>query len=132
MGAFANNGNISVVKVVSGQDRFTNVLQFNVATPATGSNVQTRIENVKTLAGKKATLSFWTYGTNGAKVFDVKLRQFFGSGGSVLVDTPTQQVAMTYTDLQGLSSAILVRNQANFVHLQNLKGQVKQLPRRLG
>ena len=45
--------------------------------------------------------------------------------GFFWVDKTNNQVAMTYTDLQGLSSAILVRNQANFVHLQNLKGQVK-------
>jgi len=40
------------------------------------------------------------------------------------LDTANNQVAMTYTELQGLSATILARGQVNFVKLQDLKSQV--------
>jgi len=40
-------------------------------------------------------------------------------------DKANDQVAMTYTDLQGLSGAILARGQVNFAKLQGLKAKVK-------
>ena len=45
--------------------------------------------------------------------------------GFFWLDSINNKVPMTYTELQGLSGAILVRNQANFIHLQDLKAQVK-------
>jgi len=44
--------------------------------------------------------------------------------GFFWLDTANNQVAMTYTDLQGLSGAILARSQINFIKFQSLKGQV--------
>ena len=41
------------------------------------------------------------------------------------MDKANNQVDMTFTDLQGLSSAILVRSQINFVKLQGLKTDVR-------
>ena len=45
--------------------------------------------------------------------------------GFFWLDKANNQVAMTYTQLQGLSGAILVRNQGNFVKFQGLKAKVK-------
>lgn len=41
--------------------------------------------------------------------------------GFYWMDKNNNQVAMTFSDLQGLSGAILMRGQANFVKLQGLK-----------
>ena len=46
--------------------------------------------------------------------------------GFYWIDSLNNKVPMTYTDLQGLANAILVRNQANFDKYQSLKNQVKQ------
>lgn len=40
-----------------------------------------RIESARTLSGRKATLTFWTYCTTGKNIA-VSLRQYYGSGGS--------------------------------------------------
>jgi len=45
--------------------------------------------------------------------------------GFFWLDKANNQVAMTYAQLQGLSGAILTRNQANFVKFQGLKAKVK-------
>jgi len=45
--------------------------------------------------------------------------------GFFWLDSLNNQVPMTYTQLQGLSGAILARGQANFVKLQSLKAKVK-------
>ena len=44
--------------------------------------------------------------------------------GFFWLDKANNQVAMTYAELQGLSGAILTRNQANFIKFQGLKTQV--------
>jgi len=44
--------------------------------------------------------------------------------GFFWLDTANNQVPMTYVELQGLSGAILTRNQVNFVKYQSLKAQV--------
>lgn len=46
--------------------------------------------------------------------------------GFFWLDKNNNQVSMTYADLQGLSQAILVRNQQNFVKYQDLKNKAKQ------
>jgi len=43
--------------------------------------------------------------------------------GFFWLDKANNQVAMTYAELQGLSGAILTRNQANFIKFQGLKTQ---------
>ena len=45
--------------------------------------------------------------------------------GFFWLDKANNQVAMTYVQLQGLSGAILTRNQTNFIKFQGLKSQVK-------
>ena len=45
--------------------------------------------------------------------------------GFFWLDKTNNQVAMTYAQLQGLSGAILTRNQANFIKFQGLKAKVK-------
>ena len=45
--------------------------------------------------------------------------------GFFWLDKANNQVAMTYAELQGLSGAILTRNQTNFIKFQGLKSQVK-------
>ena len=45
--------------------------------------------------------------------------------GFFWIDKANNQVTMTYAELQGLSGAILTRNQTNFIKFQGLKSQVK-------
>ena len=45
--------------------------------------------------------------------------------GFFWIDKANNQVAMTYTQVQGLSGAILTRNQVNFIKFQGLKARVK-------
>ena len=45
--------------------------------------------------------------------------------GFFWIDKANNQVTMTFTQLQGLSGAILTRNQTNFIKFQGLKYQVK-------
>ncbi len=44
--------------------------------------------------------------------------------GFFWIDKANNQVAMTYAQLQGLSGAILTRNQTNFIKFQGLKAKV--------
>jgi len=44
--------------------------------------------------------------------------------GFFWLDKANNQVAMTYAELQGLSGAILARNQTNFIKFQTLKAKV--------
>lgn len=66
------------------------------ATGAGDLQLYQRIENVRTLAGKKVTLTFHalkTGTTGGTSVpIDIKLTQVFGTGGSTSVETVTKRV----------------------------------------
>jgi hypothetical protein len=54
------------------------------------------VEDVRTLAGQTATLSFWAKGTNPSTgVVNLAARQNFGSGGSAQVNTDIGSVALT-------------------------------------
>lgn len=49
--------------------------------------IEQRIESVRTLSGKKATVTFWAcMPIGGGTPRAIQLRQFFGSGGSAVVD----------------------------------------------
>jgi hypothetical protein len=63
---------------------------------ATNGNVQLlqHIENVRTLAGKKVTLSFWAKATSALKL-GVAYTQGFGSGGSPSVDVSASTGVVT-------------------------------------
>jgi hypothetical protein len=56
-----------------------------------------RVEGVKTLNGKKATLSFKASANLAGKKVGVELRQSFGSGGSAAIALPPQAVNITTT-----------------------------------
>lgn len=57
-------------------------LRFNA-----GTYVSYKIEDVRTLAGKKATLSFWSKSGASKTLYNLYLRQHFGTSGSAYVDT---------------------------------------------
>jgi hypothetical protein len=70
---------------------------LRLARTATGTGsmaLQHRIEGVRTLAGSRATLTFWAKGTNG-KTVDVEARQNFGFGGSEEEVSLISQIALT-------------------------------------
>jgi hypothetical protein len=46
------------------------------------TNVQQRVEDVRTLAGQTATISFWAKAASGTPSIAVEIEQNFGSGGS--------------------------------------------------
>jgi hypothetical protein len=58
-----------------------------------------RIESVRVLSGKTATISFWARAASGTPKVSVMLAQFFGSGGSpsTQVDTYAGQVTLSTT-----------------------------------
>ncbi len=58
------------------------------------SNLVQRIEQVKTLSGQKVTFSFWAKGTSSGDIL-VNTRQFFGSGGSVPVQSTFIPITLT-------------------------------------
>jgi hypothetical protein len=64
---------------------------------ATGDYVQfaQKIEDVRTLAGQTATVSFWAKATAGTPKIAVTLRQNFGSGGSPSAQVNTNYGAIT-------------------------------------
>ncbi len=85
------------------------------------------IENVRRLAGKTVTVSFWAWTTSGTPKIGVGLRQYFGTGGSpsALVDlnaTPvtlsTGQVRYTATiTLPSISGKTLGTNSDHYTRL---------------
>ena len=74
---------------------------FLQAVVASGSDVNTqniiiqRIEDVRTLAGQTATVSFWAKATSGTPKIGANLRQEFGSGGSGAVDVNGQSATLS-------------------------------------
>ena len=74
----------------------TYALRFNA-----GTYVSYKIEEVRTLAGKKATLSFWSRSSASKTLYNLYIRQYFGTGGSTLVDTPFSST--TFNNTTGLT-----------------------------
>ena len=66
-----------------------------------GTYVSYKIEDVRTLAGKKATLSFWSRSGASKTLHNLFIRQYFGTGGSGLVDTPFSPI--TFNNTTGLN-----------------------------
>lgn len=58
------------------------------------SNFQQKIEQVETLAGQKATLSFWAKGAVGGDIL-VSLLQDFGTGGNPIVQSNFNKITLT-------------------------------------
>lgn len=58
------------------------------------SNFQQKIEQVETLAGEKATFSFWAKGAVGGDIL-CSLLQDFGSGGDPIVQTNFTKITLT-------------------------------------
>jgi len=58
------------------------------------SNFQQKIEQVDTLAGQKATLSFWAKGAVGGDIL-VSLLQDFGTGGNPIVQSNFTKITLT-------------------------------------
>jgi hypothetical protein len=68
--------------------------QSVAGTTASFSNFSTRVEDVRTLAGQTATLSFWAK-ADSSRSIPVGIGQNFGSGGSGGVYPATTSVSMT-------------------------------------
>jgi hypothetical protein len=68
-------------------------------TGTNGAGVYNRMEDVRTLAGQTATVSFWAKASSGTPSVLVNLAQLFGSGGSSTViispSTPSTATAIT-------------------------------------
>ena len=69
-------------------DYFCRTVVSSVAGAGNSSNLQQRIENVRTFAGQQATISFWAK-ADAAKPISVELIQSFGFGGSPSADVNT-------------------------------------------
>ena len=85
-----------------GDEEATNAAAVAVTGSATSSAfslLAQNIENVRRLANKTVTVSFWAYATAGTPNLGVGLRQFFGTGGSPssLVDINASKVTLSTT-----------------------------------
>jgi hypothetical protein len=83
------NGNTFIQIAISGQSG-SNYASYN-----------TRIEDVRTLAGQTATISFWARVTSGTPVIYTTLTQRFGTGGSpssaIVTTNASQTLSTTWT-----------------------------------
>jgi hypothetical protein len=59
------------------------------------TNVQQRIEDVRTFAGQTVTVSFWAKANSGTPKIAAEFAQNFGSGGSAQVNTYAGQVTLS-------------------------------------
>lgn len=66
-----------------------------------------RVEDVRTLAGQTATLSFWAKASSGTSVFVPTIEQNFGSGGSSGVTVQSSSITLT-TSWQRFSTTFSV------------------------
>jgi hypothetical protein len=60
-----------------------------------GTKIEQRIENVRTLAGQTATVSFWAKAASGTPGLSIEPQQSFGSGGSSTVLIQGQKVTLS-------------------------------------
>ena len=71
----------------------------------TGNIIGTRLENVQTLAGQTATISFWIKSSNLTAISSLAINQNFGSGGSSTVNQTvtlsTTTISASWTRLTG-------------------------------
>jgi hypothetical protein len=72
----------------------TYFLRANITTAYTDSNITQRVEDVRTLAGQTATVSFFAKGPASSSLL-VRLSQNFGSGGSASVSTTAGTANLT-------------------------------------
>jgi hypothetical protein len=75
---------------------FARYTQSVAGTGSTFNQFQTRIEDVRTLAGQTATVSFWAK-ADAARSLDLIFGQNFGSGGSGSVETSFTPSSVTLT-----------------------------------
>ena len=67
-----------------------------------------KIENVRTLAGQTATISFWAKAATGTPKLSVELQQGFGTGGSTAVETAAASAFTLSTSWARYSTTINV------------------------
>ena len=89
----------------AGQTDVPNNPKYYANLTVTGANADARIqqpiEDVNTLSGQKATISFWAkHTTNAPTDLRVRIRQTFGSGGSTAVNTALTPDFTTTTSWQ--------------------------------
>jgi len=72
-----------------------------------GQFLTQKVENVRTLAGQTATVSFWAKAGSAISMSNATLRQNFGSGGSTTVETTVGAASLT-TSWQRFSFTISV------------------------
>jgi hypothetical protein len=69
----------------------------NASTPAATPTLSQKLEDVRSLAGKQVTLSFWGRIASGTHSLNVDVVQNFGTGGSPTADATTSNVATAVT-----------------------------------
>lgn len=75
----------------------THWLRYTLSAYVSGAaSLEQRIESVRTLAGKKVTVSFWAK-ADSARVLTVSLTQMFGTGGTPSGDVPTPMKSVSLT-----------------------------------
>jgi hypothetical protein len=83
--------------LTNGAIETANYLRHTRAVAGTGATTNLfyqKIPNVRTLAGKKATLSFWAK-ADASRQLSIVLRQVFGAGGSTAVSSAAQVANLT-------------------------------------
>jgi len=74
-------------------------IRISRTAPAISGNtvLGTNIEDVRTLAGQRVTLSFWARVSSGTKQITTRVQQNFGTGGSSSVEAPGETHTITTT-----------------------------------
>ena len=102
LGAFASGD--ALYDPTSGNTAACNYLTVAVTSSAGAGNyahIQQKIEDVRRLANKTVTISFWAKAASGAPTIGIECAQVFGTGGSpsstVIVAAQSQALSTTWT-----------------------------------
>ena len=78
----------AVGNAISGQEpiKYAQIITSGQSAVGAQSNIQQRVEDVRTCAGQQVVVSFWAKAGSGTPKIAVEIEQNFGSGGSAVVN----------------------------------------------
>lgn len=93
--------NFTLGNSIAGEEpeKYHRIVTTGQTSAAVESFIWQNIENVRTLAGQTATLSFWARSASGTPSVAIEIQQYFGTGGSpsAIVSTPIGKVVLSTT-----------------------------------
>jgi hypothetical protein len=93
--------NFTLGNSIAGQEpeKYHRTVTTGQTSAAVESFIWQNIENVRTLAGQTAVLSFWARSNSGTPSVAIEIQQYFGTGGSpsAIVSTPIGKIVLSTT-----------------------------------